>query len=61
MQNLEVIFVSRGMWKLTTTRYNKKISLLTNDSELIDKIKDGQITAIRTAIRRTRLNNFLKR
>ena len=57
---LTIKFVSHGHYMLETTRYNKVVKLLTTDMEMIDKIKDGNKTAIRQAIRRKRLNDFIK-
>ena len=56
---LTIKFQSPGHYKLITTRYNKEVTLLTTDMELIDAIKDGKKSAIRQAIRLTRLNAFL--
>ena len=58
-KKLDIKQVSYGQWKMTTTRYNKDVSLITNDSELIDKIKDGSNAAKLQAIKKIRLNAFL--
>jgi len=58
---LDIDYVSRGQYRLTSTRYGKKVSLITNDTELIDKIKAGKKSAINSAIRLVRLNAFLSR
>jgi len=57
---LTIKFVSYGHYMMETTRYNKVVKLLTTDMQLIDKIKDGNKTAIREAVRKTRQNDFLK-
>jgi len=58
---LDIDYVSRGQYRLTSTRYGKKVSIITNDTELIDKIKEGKKSAINAAIRLVRLNAFLSR
>ena len=57
--DLQIEFVSYGHWKLTTTRYNKKVSIITTDSELVDRVKRGLKTAKSQAIRKVRLHHFL--
>ena len=48
---LHIDYYSRGQYKMTTTRYGKKVTLITNDTELIDDIKDGKKSAINKAIK----------
>ena len=56
---LTIEFVFHGHYRLVTTRYNKRVTMVTTDMQLIDNIKDGKKSAIREAIRMTRLNAFL--
>jgi hypothetical protein len=58
---LHIDYVSRGQYRLTSTRYAKKVSFITNDTDLIENIKDGKKSAINEAIRLVRLNAFLSR
>ena len=58
---LDIDYVSRGQYRLTSTRYGKKVSIITNDTELIDTIKSGKKSAINAAIRLVRLHAFLSR
>lgn len=48
-----------GHYKLISTRYGKKVSMVTNDMQLIDRIQDGNNAARNEAIRQVRLHNFL--
>jgi hypothetical protein len=56
---LTIEFQSYGHYRLITTRYKKRVTMITTDMQLIDDIKDGKKTAIKQAIRLTRLNAFL--
>ena len=58
---LDIDYVSRGQYRLTSTRYGKKVSIITNDTELIHEIKEGKKSAINAAIRLVRLHAFLSR
>jgi hypothetical protein len=57
--DLELEFVSDGHYKITSTRYGKKVSMITNNMPLIDKIKEGDNVARNEAIRMVRRHNFM--
>ena len=48
-----------GHYKLTSTRYGKEVSMVTNNMPLIDKIKEGSNAARNEAIRLVRRKAFL--
>jgi len=57
--DLDIEFAGYGHYKLISTRYGKRVSMITNNMPLIDKIKEGSNSARNEAIRLVRRNAFL--
>jgi len=57
MENLTLQFSGYGHYKMFTSYYNKKISLITDNMPLIDDIKDGKKSAIKQA-KKMIINNY---
>lgn len=52
--SLRIQFSGYGHYRLFTTYYNRPITMITDDMQLIDDIKDGNKTAINVAIKMVR-------